>query len=301
MIIWFQDEENRDSGEKAMAVPFEEELMEEAAEICLGMEGIDPSQTDLLSLSVSFVSEDRIRELNRSYRSKDSVTDVLSFPMYSGVEEIRDRIAMDEDMDDFEISLGDVVICREKIVSQAEEYGHSQTRELIYLFVHSLLHLLGYDHMDEEEKDSMRGREEEIMEKIGLNRTPDDESLYMMAEEARENAYAPFSGFRVGAALLCSSGKVYTGVNVENSSYGATICAERTAFVKAISEGERSFEAIAVSAGEEEALPCGICRQFMAEFAPKIKVITRMSGEKKTVSRSLDELLPNAFVLKEER
>ena len=90
-----------------------------------------------------------------------------------------------------------------------------------------------------------------------------DIELYQMAEAARENAYAPFSGFRVGAALLASDGTVYTGVNVENSSYGATICAERTAFVKAISEGAREFDAIAISAGEDPALPCGICRQFM--------------------------------------
>ena len=123
-----------------------------------------------------------------------------------------------------------------------------------------------------------------------------DRELYSMAEEARNNAYAPFSGFRVGAALMTCEGKVFTGVNVENSSYGATICAERTAFVKAISEGERSFEAIAISAGEEPALPCGICRQFMAEFAPNIRIITGSSAGELKVS-TLKELLPEAFVL----
>lgn len=123
-----------------------------------------------------------------------------------------------------------------------------------------------------------------------------DRELYSMAEEARNNAYAPFSGFRVGAALMTCGGKVFTGVNVENSSYGATICAERTAFVKAISEGERSFEAIAISAGAEPALPCGICRQFMAEFAPNIRIITGSSVGELKVS-TLKELLPEAFVL----
>ena len=123
-----------------------------------------------------------------------------------------------------------------------------------------------------------------------------DRELYSMAEEARNNAYAPFSGFRVGAALMTCEGKVFTGVNVENSSYGATICAERTAFVKAISEGERSFEAIAISAGAEPALPCGICRQFMAEFAPNIRIITGSSVGELKVS-TLKELLPEAFVL----
>ena len=121
--------------------------------------------------------------------------------------------------------------------------------------------------------------------------------LYAEAAEARKNAYAPFSGFQVGAALLTEDGQVYTGVNIENSSYGATICAERTAFVKAISEGHRNFKAIAVTAGEEqEALPCGICRQFMYEFEPDLKVITGTDIERLNV-RSLEELLPLGFRL----
>lgn len=121
--------------------------------------------------------------------------------------------------------------------------------------------------------------------------------LYEKALTARENAYVPFSGFKVGAALLAEDGSIYTGVNVENSSYGATICAERTAFVKAISEGHRKFKAIAVTAGEEqEAMPCGICRQFMYEFAPDMEVITGIDSEHLNV-RTLDELLPLGFRL----
>ncbi len=121
--------------------------------------------------------------------------------------------------------------------------------------------------------------------------------LYMKALEVRENAYTPFSNFNVGAALLTEDGSVYTGVNIENSSFGATICAERTAFVKAISEGHRSFKAIAVSAGsQQEALPCGICRQFMYEFAPALEVITGTDIDALNV-RSLQELLPLGFRL----
>ena len=121
--------------------------------------------------------------------------------------------------------------------------------------------------------------------------------LYAKALKARENAYAPFSGFKVGAALLTEEGSVYTGVNIENSSYGATICAERTAFVKAVSEGHRSFRAIAITAGdEEEALPCGICRQFMYEFSPEMEVITGTDGEALNV-RTLEQLLPMGFRL----
>ncbi|MBQ6400841.1 MAG: cytidine deaminase [Firmicutes bacterium] len=129
----------------------------------------------------------------------------------------------------------------------------------------------------------------------------DYRELYRIAEDAAKNAYTPYSHFNVGAALLTAGGKVYTGVNVENSSYGATICAERTAFVKAISEGEREFTAIAVAAGDTPALPCGICRQFMAEFAPDIDVITGPMKEGEEGDglqvRPLTKLLPEAFVL----
>lgn len=124
-----------------------------------------------------------------------------------------------------------------------------------------------------------------------------EKMLYDEALKARENAYAPFSGFQVGAALLTEDGQVYTGVNIENSSYGATICAERTAFVKAISEGHRKFKALAVTAGDEqEALPCGICRQFMYEFSPELEIITGTDEEHLNI-RTLEELLPLGFRL----
>ncbi len=124
-----------------------------------------------------------------------------------------------------------------------------------------------------------------------------EKMLYAEALKARENAYAPFSRFQVGAALLTEDGQVYTGVNIENSSYGATICAERTAFVKAISEGHRKFKALAVTAGDEqEALPCGICRQFMYEFSPELEIITGTDEEHLNI-RTLEELLPLGFRL----
>ena len=123
-----------------------------------------------------------------------------------------------------------------------------------------------------------------------------NEKLYAIAEGARANAYVPFSRFCVGAALLTDEGEIYTGVNIENSSYGATICAERVAFVKAISEGKRAFRKIAISAGDTESVPCGICRQFMYEFSPEIEIITKADGMLK--SRPLSDLLPEGFVLK---
>ncbi|MBR5981936.1 MAG: cytidine deaminase [Firmicutes bacterium] len=123
-----------------------------------------------------------------------------------------------------------------------------------------------------------------------------DKQLFRMAVKASENAYAPFSDFHVGAALLAKDGTVYTGVNVENSSYGATICAERTAMVKAISEGCREFEAIAIAGNGGTSWPCGICRQFMYEFCPDIRVISG-ENEDELKSYTLKELLPEGFKL----
>ncbi len=121
------------------------------------------------------------------------------------------------------------------------------------------------------------------------------EKLIELARIARENAYAPYSHFKVGTALLTKNGKVFTGCNIENSSFGASMCAERVAVFKAVSEGEREFETIAlVTNTEEPAMPCGICRQVLSEFAPNIKIYAaNLTGTVKETS--LKELLPYAF------
>lgn len=124
-----------------------------------------------------------------------------------------------------------------------------------------------------------------------------NKELLSIADKAMENAYAPYSKFHVGAALLCKGGTVFTGCNIENATYGATNCAERTAIFKAVSEGQRDFEAIAiVSSGGGETFPCGICRQVMAEFAPEIKVVLRDEAGNEHIY-PLVELLPKSFSL----
>lgn len=126
-----------------------------------------------------------------------------------------------------------------------------------------------------------------------------DKELYKKAKENLKNAYAPYSKFKVGAALLCRSGKVYGGVNIENSSFGATICAERSAVGNAITNGETEFLKIAVASSQGEAWPCGICRQVLFEFSNDenpIKVITGNS-EDELVSYKIDELLFKGFRL----
>ena len=128
-----------------------------------------------------------------------------------------------------------------------------------------------------------------------------DRELMSMAKEASMNAYIPYSRFAVGAAIECTDGTVYTGCNVENAAYSVSVCAERTAFVKAVSEGVRDFTAIAVVGGkspeaEGYSWPCGVCRQMMREFCdPERFVIITAKNENDYICRTLAELLPESF------
>lgn len=124
---------------------------------------------------------------------------------------------------------------------------------------------------------------------------PDSQVLLDAARTARLNAFAPFSGFQVGAALETVGGRVITGCNVENATYGLTICAERVAVVKAVSEGERNFTRIAIVADTEEPTPpCGACRQILWEFGGDLEVIlSNLQGEKGRFR--LRDLLPHPF------
>lgn len=127
-----------------------------------------------------------------------------------------------------------------------------------------------------------------------------DRDLVKIAIEAMQKSYSPYSNFKVGAALLTKQGKVYTGCNIENAAYGPTNCAERTAFFKAISEGEKEFSKIAIVGGKDGNItnlfmPCGVCRQVMAEFCDEyFQVIVGINEENFKVF-SLPELLPFGF------
>lgn len=122
-----------------------------------------------------------------------------------------------------------------------------------------------------------------------------DAELIARAREARKNAYAPYSKFLVGAALLCDDGAVYTGCNVENASYGLTCCSERTAIFKAVSEGHRKFKAIAIVLDSADPpAPCGACRQVIFEFGADIRVIMATTSGGSDV-KTISELLPRAF------
>lgn len=155
------DEEMLDNFRRASEYVIAQELPKLAAEN-------SPSDVSL-EISVTVVDGDEIKTINSEYRGIDKVTDVLSFPQYEDTETLMEDVRAHEG-EGFDIPLGDVVLCYDKAAEQSVEYGTTLSRELTYLFVHSMLHLLGYDHMEEDERAVMRGHEESVMEGIGLGR-----------------------------------------------------------------------------------------------------------------------------------
>lgn len=128
------------------------------------------------------------------------------------------------------------------------------------------------------------------------------EELVQMAICAMQGAYAPYSGYKVGAALLCADGAVYTGCNIENASFTPTVCAERTAFFKAVTDGHRAFSAIAVCGGKDGVItgyfpPCGVCRQVMREFCEDDFLVHMAGAQGAVKTRTLAQLLPESFQL----
>lgn len=273
-----------------------EELMQLVAEAACRAEGVEK-----VFAFVRLVDDAEIHELNRRTRGVDRPTDVLSYPSinYKGgtARDNPDRLRREYDPEAGASFLGDFVISIDRARAQAREYGHSLNRELGYLTAHAMLHLMGYDHMTDEDKPRMRAMEEKIMQTVGLRREDcmiSDDELIRRATDAMEKAYAPYSNYRVGACLLSEDGRTFVGCNVENASYGATICAERAAVCRAVSEGARRFTAIAIVGSGSTAWPCGMCRQVLNEFSEDMKVLAGQAGQGYETAR-LSELLPHGF------
>lgn len=282
--------ENADAGMRA--------LMDRVAAEAMRLEGVENAYA-----CVTLTDDEEIRRVNREMRGIDRSTDVLSFPSidFHGktARSCPKRIRREYDPSAGKCCLGDIMISLETAERQAREFGHSRERELGYLVAHSMFHLMGYDHMTEEDKAKMRPMEEKCMRNTALARPEDtvmtDEELFDLAVEALEKSYSPYSNFRVGACLLADDGRVFQGANVENASYGATICAERCALMRAVYEGAKRFTAIAVVGTDQPAWPCGICRQALNEFAaPDMRVICGYPGGGFRVL-PLKTLLPESF------
>ena len=272
-------------------------LMQKAADAAVATEGVERE----CAVCVRICDDDAIHEINREYRGVDRATDVLSFPTVNYPADVTagqaDKLLRREWDDELDaVMLGDLIISVPHVIAQAQEYGHSVQREAAYLTVHGLCHLMGYDHMEDDEKRRMRAMEEKILASIAMERDVQpvtDEALLAMARQAMERSYSPYSGYPVGAALLCADGRVFQGCNIENASFGLTNCGERTAMFKAVSEGAREFAAIAIAANGSAPWPCGACRQVLNEFAPDIRVLVTWDGN--TDEAPLSALLPHGF------
>ena len=273
-------------------------LMQTAADYAPIVEGIQTA----CYVSVRLCGDDEIRKINHHFRGIDQATDVLSFPSISypkgrtaGTCEKLLRFEYDDEKD--ACFLGDIVISVPHIMKQAKEYHHSEAREAVYLLIHGICHLMGYDHIEEKDRILMREKEEKILNAVGLRQgktiSEEDTILIQLAKEAQKRSYSPYSGFSVGAALLSEDGRIFQGCNIENASYGVGICAERTAVFKAISEGATSFNTIVVAA-DTIAWPCGACRQVLNEFSPGIRILVT-DAENHVEEKNLRELLPNSF------
>ncbi len=273
-------------------------LLEETAAACVEAEGLSVPVYACLRL----IGDEEIHLVNRETRGVDRPTDVLSFPAVSyprgTARDNAARVRREYDPDVGACCLGDILISLPRARAQAREYGHSIRRELCYLTAHAMFHLMGYDHETGDEKAAMRAMEERALRLLAPREEEtmmDDQALYDLACSMQERSYCPYSNFHVSAALLCEDGRVFTGVNVENSSYGATICAERSAVCAAVTQGARRFTKIAIVGSSADAWPCGVCRQVLAEFAaPGMEVIVGTAGgpwQKKLLS----DLLPCYF------
>lgn len=256
-------------------------------------------------LHVLLTDDAYIREINRVHRGIDRETDVLSFPTvhYPHGQTAHDaqRLLRKEYTPDADACfLGDILISVPRAQAQATAFGHSLSRELGYLLAHGIFHLFGYDHVTAQQQKEMRQMEEKALGIAGITRegsaptSPTDEQLLALAREAMQRSYSPYSRFRVGACVLSADGRLFTGCNIENASYGLTNCAERTAIFKAVSEGATDFTAIAIAAENAAPWPCGACRQVLNEFSNDMRVLVTW-GHDAVEKTTLAALLPHSF------
>ena len=230
-----------------------------------------------VGFNLIFISDDYMQKLNNQFRNINEKTDVLSFKS-SEVD-----------------SLGDCFVAIDYVKNLALLVKKKPINELIYIIIHGFYHLLGYDHQNDFAESIMNDLTNKLYCEVFMF-----EKLYKSAKDMRNNAYAPYSKFFVSTAIMLKTGEIITGVNVENSSYGLSMCAERNAMYSLISQGYRTqdIQAILVLGDTKDFIsPCGACRQVLYELLPNDAKIylTNLKGDCKTVFK--DELLPFAFDL----
>ena len=291
MLIYFDDPEYYIDKALFSLVANEAEIVEGVQNLCVNLKVCDNKT---------------IQEYNAKYRGIDAATDVLSFPSmdFGGktISECPDILKSNYDTETRKYFIGDSIISIERAEEQAKEYGHSLKRELAFLFCHSILHLFGYDHIERRDVEIMEDKQKKILNNLRIQRDNNgkvsDKTLIDLAIKSMEFSYSPYSKFAVGACLLSKDGNIFTGCNVENAAYGSTICAERTAVLKAVSDGVHDFDTIAIAGIGIKPYPCGACRQFLYEFSPNIRIL--VTDEKGNYDETnLSDLLPHGFGPKE--
>ncbi len=236
------------------------------------------NQTFIGKLSIAFVEREEARKIKKDFFHQDCDTDVISF--FYGKNEPDDI-------------WGEIIISPEKAIEQAQEFSMSFDQEMKLLLIHGLLHLFGYNDIEPSERTQMEKRQGELLDAFLL--VEKRESLVRSAQIGQHHAYAPYSRFAVGAAIETCDGKVISGGNIENASYGLSICAERVTLFKAISMGYAGFVRMAIiSSDEDYCLPCGACRQVLHEFASHLEIVAaRHNGDYRVFT--LYDLFPYPF------
>ena len=288
-----------------------------------------------VSCNVMITDDEGIRTINNEYRQIDSSTDVLSFPALEFEYDGEDYIPL-IDKEDFDpetgcLMLGDIVVSMETALRQADKYGHGIRREFGFLLIHSMLHLMGYDHMEDEDRKLMRAKEEELLARAGLGLS-EDVTLYKETAEAVEAASVPVgppaaentdldceelvqiekeqchnnelldranaayvcSSTKTGAAIRCGD-KIYVGCSIEDAANGIAVSAECNALGAAIAAGERGFDSIAMlTADGKGVLPCGTGRQVLSALdAGKAATVVTLDANGEITVIKLSELLPD--------
>lgn len=237
-------------------------------------------------VDVNIVDDEYIHQINKEYRKIDRPTDVISFAFF---DDINEKI-----IPGVPSLLGQIIISFETAIRQAETYSHSIKREMSFLFIHGLLHLLGYDHMEKSDEVVMFSLQNEILGGCKM----ENKDLIEKAIEARKLSYSPYSHFAVGAALLTKDGRVFLGANIENSSYPLSMCAERNCVYNAYLHGVKKEDIVMLALAADTdgpCAPCGACRQVLSELLAMDTPIIMANLKGDVKETNVAELLPFAF------
>lgn len=238
-------------------------------------------------ISLTLIDDTEMQKLNFKYRNVDSSTDVLTlaFNQQNNGDEITD--------------LGDIFISPAIAKKQAVEFNHPYYRELFFLFIHGILHSLGYDHQNDDDSKIMYETQNKIINTFKYDYYTNLNKVKILLKEAQSKAYTPYSNFKVGAVITTKDYKTHIGFNIENSAYGCCMCGERVGLYSTYAQGYKKEDIASlalVTQSKEIGTPCGSCRQVMSELMDFNSFVYIFNDDlTKLQTTSVIELLPGAF------